>query len=129
MAESVSVDLQCGSLSTRASCANLTADGQPGGQGIILSDRVIDELKIPLNTSFLVKQTDAKSLRLGPVIGILAFSRHIPDKLGYYKNYALNNKYGFVYVFSGRSIIPHKNTISGYILWSDDFFEERMIPA
>lgn len=80
-----------------------------------MSNSVVTKLHIPDHVSLKIKQTGQKSFRLGPVIGILTFSGHIPNRLRVYKGYATRNvNNGLLYVFCGRGIDPQNQLITGY---------------
>ncbi|PKM82864.1 MAG: hypothetical protein CVU89_01645 [Firmicutes bacterium HGW-Firmicutes-14] len=70
---------------------------------------------IPDGTSLMIKPKGSRVFRLGPLVGVLAFSRHVPEKLGFYHKYAhLFKNRGILYIFSGKDIDLNTKTIQGY---------------
>lgn len=112
--ENDTVSLNFGTMTATAAVKSAKA-GSPEKLSLGLSARVFCALKIPDGLRLLAKNTGDKKFRLGPVIGILTFSSHIPRRLSYYYNYYLKNKFGgLIYVFSGKGINVKKQVISGY---------------
>lgn len=80
-----------------------------------LSPEVKTTLGISYNTTFHVRPEGNGSFRLGPVIGILTFSSHIPNRLDYYKSYFfMNTKGRLVFIFCHKGINQKQRTITGY---------------
>lgn len=115
------VTVKCGSGSVTAKVITDRASGAKRAPGakkapvLGLSPDIFEALHIPENTLFSVRPETDNSFRLGPVIGILTFRSHIPNRLGYYWKYAkLNKDNGLLYVFRGRDMDPDSRTVRGF---------------
>lgn len=108
------VILYCGSASVRVTVRCLKKPDLP--QNLCgLSTGVLKKMNIPKNLCFQVKPIGNKQFRLGPLIGILTFPGHLPDRLPYYAMYdKRNNDNGLLIVFRGQDINPTNNTVKGY---------------
>jgi len=113
LTENREVVLRCGTSLAKARVTSCSTNSIP--IQMWLSSDLLAALGIPPGIYLQIKPYENKEFRLGPVIGILAFSQHIPEKLNYYKNYALvGNTMGLVFVFRRSGINTAANTISGY---------------
>ena len=110
--DTVSLSFGSVTVSARVKSFNLRT---PHDLSIGLSPGVIRGLQIPDGLRLSAINAGNRKFRIGPVIGILTFSSHIPRRLSYYYNYYLKNKFGgLVYVFSGKAINVKQQVISGY---------------
>lgn len=111
--ENETVTLKCGSNSVTASILAIRSNQNKRSMG--LSPDIKSTLGIPYNTTFHIKSEGNKIFRLGPVIGILTFSSHIPNRLEYYRTYFnMNVNGGFLYLFSRKGLNSKKRTVTGY---------------
>lgn len=109
------VSLKCGGLSSSAKVGKMAKKSSDNISIMGLSDNLMKSLHIPDDICFPIKSEGPKRFSLGPVIGILTFPGHVPNRLGWYKAYAkLNAQNGLLYVFRGRGINLDEKTVHGY---------------
>lgn len=114
--ENATVQLCCGSATA---AVKVRSGGQANNiynRQMRLSPEVIRRLHLPSGTALQAIAISRHTVRLGPVIGILAFHSHIiNDKLNYYRTYAkLYKNKGLLFVFSGPALAGKSHTIGGF---------------
>jgi len=108
------VTLKCGASSAQARISRIPVNPMDSRE-MGLSADILHHLRIPEETTFLIKPEANRCFRLGPVIGILTFPGHIPHALKFYRTYAeVNKTNGILFVFRGRGIDLERRIVSGY---------------
>ncbi|MBU7006227.1 YheC/YheD family protein [Phosphitispora fastidiosa] len=128
--EGDTITLRCGSASVTAKASVLDSPKSSEVSEIGLSDAVLRALNIPHGIFITVQSDGSHELRLGPLIGVLTFTQHIPSRLDYYFKYvfAKKNK-GLIYVFSGQDIDVSRSAIRGcYYDFSAKAWQQRLFP-
>ncbi len=113
--EGDTVKLSCGSASVPAKTLKSDSGEAPHTPEIGLSGAVLESLNIPDDILLTARFAGNNGLKLGPLIGVLTFAKHLPSRLDYYYKYvfAKKNK-GLIYVFSRQDIDVNRKTITGY---------------
>lgn len=108
------VELKLGSLSTQVKVSTNKINKTETEMG--LTKDVLNFFGIPENCSLAIKSEGSGVFRLGPLIGILTFSRIVTaESFNRYLPYALKmKKAGLVYVFRSRGIHSKKKTTQGF---------------
>ena len=115
ISEKDTVILKCGCTTAPARVLTLNSRNFAGTTVMGLSEGLLDALNIPGDISLMIKSLGNKEFRLGPLIGVLTFTNHIPGRLAYYKKYvSTENNRGLLYVFSGQNMDLNRNLIKGY---------------
>ncbi|WP_418790884.1 YheC/YheD family protein [Phosphitispora sp. TUW77] len=113
--EGDTIKLRCGSASIPVRALALNSMESSHDQEIRLSDTAFSALNIPEGIFLAVQSAGIRELRLGPLIGILTFAKHLPSRLDYYNKYVFTKKNkGLICIFSGHDIDVSRNTIRGY---------------
>lgn len=113
--EDDAVVLYCGSASAQVRVRRLKSRSNLPEDTCQISSGALHKMKIPSDFCFQIKPIGDKQFRLGPLLGILTFSGHLPGRLSYYSRYARRNiNNGLLIVFSGSGIDPQQKSVSGY---------------
>lgn len=130
LAEGATVTLSYGTFSTEVSVYRISPKEGKKPSTISFSSTAMKKLKVIDGSSVLLKQEGKNKFRIGPVIGILTFSKILPDRVNYYSVYARRvGANGLVYVFCSKGLSRETATIKGYYYdWREDIWKTGQFP-
>ncbi|PKM45957.1 MAG: hypothetical protein CVV03_06010 [Firmicutes bacterium HGW-Firmicutes-8] len=92
-----------------------------------ISQKALQELRIPANIKVSILPIGKQEFRLGPLIGILTSGRVCRNRtFNFYLNYSVMLKSGLLYIFSYQGLNTKTKTITGYYF---NHSEKTWVPA